>query len=316
MISGPSSYLPTLDEFLAHWAAVNADPLAGTGLVTRDGTTRAVLLTARNNLAAAVQDVENRLNGKEIDRARVENSKKDLLGRSQELGRRLRGILPVDSPYLKAIPVIPAQTSSQEVFLKPLRDLDNLWSRLKSAGITFALAGNYTDEDYREAIQDLTSLYATLTTSELDLKLSREKRNALQNAVKNLLSGYRPAVEGLFPPDSPLVKTLPVIYTTSERTPAAVTATATYDAAANEAVINFTESTDEDLASYELRGVPGPEYDGEDEQVLATLPPGAPRVFRTDFSLSESGTAASFKVYVILAAGNEAGSKPVTVERP
>ncbi|MGL4399306.1 MAG: hypothetical protein ACRCXD_07410, partial [Luteolibacter sp.] len=66
MISGPSSYLPTLDEFLAHWAAVNADSLAGSGLVTRDGSTRAVLVTLRDALTTAVQDVQTRLNGKEI----------------------------------------------------------------------------------------------------------------------------------------------------------------------------------------------------------------------------------------------------------
>lgn len=49
--------------------------------------------------------------------------------------------------------------------------------------------------------------------------------------------------------------------------------------------------------------------------VLATIPKGLAREFRTDFSLSEPGTEVSFKVYVILTTGNEAGSKPVTVAR-
>lgn len=316
MIAGPSTYLPTLDEFLAHWAAVNADPLAGTGMVTRDAATRANLLTLRDQLDAANQTVESSLNGKEIDRARVENSKRAMLVRSQELGRRLRGVLPVDSPFLKAMPELPAQTSAQENFLRPLRDMANLWSRVKAAGTDFELSGDYTDENYKDELENLTTLYGTLATSELDLKLAREKRNALQEAARKILSAYRPAVEGLFPPDSPLVKTIPLIYPPAGHTPEPVNASASYDAAAGEAVITFTESAEAELESYQLRGTPGPDYLTEDEVVLATLPKGAPRSFRTAFSLAQPGTAASFKVYVILTTGNEAGSKAVTVERP
>jgi hypothetical protein len=54
------------------------------------------------------------------------------------------------------------------------------------------------------------------------------------------------------------------------------TATAGFDAAAGEAVVNFTASAELSLESYRLRGVPGPEYDGEDEVVLARLDKKAP----------------------------------------
>ena len=107
-----------------------------------------------------------------------------------------------------------------------------------------------------------------------------------------------------------------LLYPPAGHTPDPVTASAAYDPVAHEAVITFTESTEADLKSYQLRAVPGPEYDGEDEIVLATLPKGAPRQFRSPFSLAEPGTSASFKIYVILSTGNEAGSKPVTVQRP
>jgi hypothetical protein len=316
MISGPSSYLTTLDEFLAHWTAVNADPLAGTGLVTRDGATRANLASLHTELGSANNAVESGLNGKEIDRALVENAKRALLLRSQELGRRLRGVLPVDSPYLKAMPELPAQTSAQENFLKPMRDLANLWVRVEAAGSVFELADSYDKARYQEDLDDLTGLYTNLGKTVLDLKLAREKRNTLQEAAKKILSAYRPAVEGLFPPDSPLVNTLPLLYPAAGRTPEPVTATASFDAAAGEAVVTFTEAAEPNLESYELRGVPGPEYDGEDEVVLARLDKTAPRSFRSAFSLAQPGTAASFKVYVILSTGNEAGSNPVTVERP
>ncbi len=316
MISGPSTYLATIDDFLAHWTSVNADPAAGTGLATRDGKTRADLVAVRATLAAVTNGVEDRLNGKEIARALVENGKRDLLARAQELCRRLRGVLPADSPFLASLPAMPLQSSAEEVFLKPMRDCANVWQRADDAGVKFTLTGNFGVAAFATQLAGLIGRYTTLHTAASDLKLSRETRNKLQNDVTTLLSGYRPAVEGLFPPDSPLVATVPVIYAPSgPRTPKPVAATATYDAAAHEAVVAFTASDDTALARYELRGVPGPDYAGEDETLIATLAPDAPREFRTAFSLAQPGMAASFKVYVILTTGNEAGSDAVTVER-
>lgn len=316
MISGPTSYIPTIDEFLAHWAAVNADPLAGTGLVTRDGKTRANLASVQTELLGASTDVQNNLNGKEIARARVENGKSALLDRSRELVRRLRGILPEKSPYLKALPEMPIQSSAQETFLQPVRDLVNLWNRLDAEGTHFTLADAYAHTGYEAELGALVTLYTTLTTALLDLKLAREKRNKLQNDARAILSAYRPAVEGFFPPDSPLVNTIPLLTPKPGHTPAAVTATAAYDPAAQEAVVKFTASAEAELESYQLRGVPGPDYAGDDEVILATIPKGAPREFRTAFSLTEPGASASFKVFVILTTGNEAGSVPVMVARP
>ena len=316
MISGPSSYIPTLDEFLAHWAAVNADPAVGTGLVTRDGTTRAALVTLRGTLATAAQQVQSALNLKEIKRAQVENAKRNALARTQELGRRMRGTLPQDSPYLQAVPELPSQSAGQETFLMPVRDMLDLWTRMDGDGISFTLSGTYSLDDYSDAYAALALLYTALNTALMDLKLAREKRNFQQTRAREILSAYRPAVEGLFPPDSPLVLTIPLIYPPGGRTPAPVTATGSYDLPTAEAVISYSQSADPELKEYQVRGVPGPEYIGEDEVVLATLLPGAPRSFRTDYSLGQPGTAASFKVYVILTTGNEAGSNAVTVTHP
>jgi len=211
---------------------------------------------------------------------------------------------------------LPQQSSAEGVFVKPMRDCENVWVLADAEGVEFELTGNFGVADFTALFATLNAAYTTLNTAEKELEYSRAKRNTLQNDVKTLLSGYRPAVEGLFLPDHPLVATIPVLYATGSRTPDPVTAAATYDAADHKAVITFTESTDKDLDRYELRGVPGPEYDGDDEQVIATLPKGAsPREFRTDFSLAGPGMAASFKVYVILTTENEAGSEEVSVER-
>ena len=316
MIDGPSSYIPTLDEFLAHWAAVNLDPLAGSGLILREGKTRANLATLRTALAAAGAAVLDQLNSKEIGRAQLENKKRAVLGRAQELGRRLRGILAQNSPYLKAMPDLPSQSASQEVFMLAINDLENLWSRVNAEGTPVVLAAGYTFVSYEQDVGELGTLFRDLGTAVLDLKITREKRNKLQADARTLLSGYRPAVEGLFAPDSPLVLTIPLIYPPAGRTPQAVTATATYAPATQDAVVKFSESIDPDLKEYEIRGVPGPEYNAEDEQVLGKIPKGALREYRTDFSLGQPGTSASFKVFVVLTTGNEKGSTAVTVTRP
>ncbi len=316
MITGPSSYISTIDLFSAHWAAVNLDPLAAPSLLTRDGTPLAGLANVRNDLALATQDVEDRLNDKEINRARVENAKRSLLVRSQELGRRLRGVLPTDSPFLKALPDLPVQTSAQEIFLKPMRDLANLWNRVNDDASDLELSGDYTADNFKTEVANLITLYSLLSQAEMDLKIAREKRNALQNEAKKILSAYRPAVEGLFPPGSPLVVTIPLLYAPAGRTPEPVVATASFDAATTEAVVTFTKSDEAELDFYEVRGVSGEVYDGDDEVVLGKIPKGAARSFRTSYGLDEPGTAASFKVYVVLNTGNEAGSKAVTVTRP
>ena len=59
-----------------------------------------------------------------------------------------------------------------------------------------------------------------------------------------------------------------------------------------------------------------PDYDAEDETVIGNIPAGAPREFRTAYSLENPGMAASFRVYVILETGNEAASNTATVTRP
>ncbi len=316
MISGPSSYLGTIDDFLAHWASVNADPLAGPGMGTRDGKGREDLSTLRGSLETAISVVDVQLNDHELARSTLETAKRDLLSRAQELGRRLRGILPANSPFLAAFPDLPTKTSAEGVFLKPMRDASNLWGRVFEEGFLFHLSGDYDHAGFAADVTALQGLYAGLHVIESNLDLAREKRNALQNEVKALLSGYRPAVEGLFPLENPLVLTIPHLYAQGGRTPDPVEAAVTWNATENKAVISFDASDDDELDHYQVRGVPGIEYHSEDEKVVATIAKDAARECHTHFSLTAPGMAASFKVYTVLTTGHEAGSEAVTVERP
>ena len=57
-------------------------------------------------------------------------------------------------------------------------------------------------------------------------------------------------------------------------------------------------------------------YHKGDAVTLATHAPAEPREFVTGFGLTQPGTQAAFKVFVVLDTGNEAGSAAMTVERP
>ena len=92
--------------------------------------------------------------------------------------------------------------------------------------------------------------------------------------------------------------------------------TAEWSPTEQRAELSWTASKDPDLASYQIRSVPGPDYVSADEAPLATIPPGAPLVFPTAAGLSTPGSARSYKVYVRLTTGHEAGSEPKTVFRP
>src|SRR5260221_199153 len=71
-ITGPSSYIPTTDEFLAHWALANAEPGAGGAILLQGGIGHDQLFDSRTNLSVArdaVTDagVERALAREELD---------------------------------------------------------------------------------------------------------------------------------------------------------------------------------------------------------------------------------------------------------
>ena len=82
-----------------------------------------------------------------------------------------------------------------------------------------------------------------------------------------------------------------------------------------QAELAWSASADPDLAEYEVRWSPGPSYDAGTATVAGNLPPGTLSL-DTTAGLATSGNTASYKVFVKLTTGNEAGSNTVTVARP
>jgi hypothetical protein len=70
------------------------------------------------------------------------------------------------------------------------------------------------------------------------------------------------------------------------------------------------------LSLYIIGGVVVFDYTADDESTLITIPAGGALTYNTSAGFGIPGSAVSYKVYVRLTTGNEAGSDAVTVTRP
>jgi len=89
-----------------------------------------------------------------------------------------------------------------------------------------------------------------------------------------------------------------------------------YDLVDARAELSWTASTETELASYELRSTPGPDYAADNESTVASISPGGSLGYSTSAGFGLLVNAVSYKIYVRLTTGNESGNEPVTVNRP
>lgn len=319
-LTGPSSYVPTIGLFLSHWNDVDAELGAGGPFVLPDGTTHAQLTTYRDDLQTFASNIQSRLNDREIARGQIELQRAVMIGRVGDFNRRVRAYL-ASSPYTRALPDVPGSSSGEARMLTPLDDMATLWEKINAAtipGFTPPLL-LLDDIDHATFTTDLATLktaYHTWGDADQSLKVEREKRNDLQDVARPALRDYRATVQATFPPDHALVDSLPAMSPSpGSSTPGAVTASALWDPATMEAVISWTNSTDPDLSEYSIRMTPGPTYDEDLETIIGSAIPGTLE-FRTTQGLANPGDTATFRVYVVLTTGTEAGSNTPTVVRP
>jgi hypothetical protein len=316
--------VPTIDHFVAHWALVDAELGAGNEMVLKIGSAnetenvnRAALAVLRSDLDAAQDLVQSSLNGLELARGEVALGKASLLPLAQAYGRKVRGLFPPGSPFLGMTPEMPLASSSQEVFLRPLRDIANAWQKIEAADDTFTLPPNGTTRAvFTAKVEELATEWQELNSRQMDYGYELDKRNALQSRAEDILGRYRITVESLFAPENPLVLSIPRLRPLPGHTPDAVALTAVWDAAAGKARLTWPASTDKNLASYQVRVSPSETYDGSAESILATLPASGATEYFTNEGIPTPGSTASYKVYVLLDTDNESGSNAVAVTRP
>jgi len=317
-ISGPSSFVPTLNLFIPHWVDVNL--ILGTPLVLEDGTTIAILTQYRDDLEGFRSSIQAKLNDLQIASGDVDLKKKALLARVGEFNRKVRGSIG-SSPYAAALPLAPQITSAQGIFLDPLDDVASLWPKINAATIPgftppLLLPSGTAVATFLTELAALKTAYATESAAEHEVDLERKLRDAIQIKAEAALVLYRKAVLGAFVENNPHVLSLPAVNPAPGSTPDAVTANISWDATLLKAKITWSASAEADLFQYEIRFSPGANYSTETEVVIGNISPTDPREFLTDAGLAASGDVGSFKVYVILNTLNEKGSNTVTITRP
>ena len=202
--------------------------------------------------------------------------------------------------------------------------LRKVWTALNGTaglGLTtlpVALRGGYDVlAKFGADVDALAPAYLAVAEQNGQVKLDRETRNDVQDQIGPVLKAYRQVMPTFFAPGNALTDSLPAYSPGPGGTPKPVDLSGHWDAAATTARFTFTPSTDPALATYELRVVPGPEYVADDETVVATLPGNTPaREFASAAYLGAVNQQATFKVYVLTAAGHESGSDAVTITRP
>lgn len=319
-ISDIGSYVSVMDEFLAHWEDVNTE-LGGapaTDLKLQGNYTRALFLADRDAIDAAITGLVGLENTREIGGQNRDTAKQALVGRMNQFRAILRALLPGTS-YAGAAPLVPPFSSAESKFLNPFDDMANLWSKINTdtiPGFTGPLLiGAYTLALFQTDLAAMRAGFSAVTVAENDERIAREQRDALLPLARERMVQYRSMVEGILGPTDPLTLSLPSLTPAPGSTPSAVTLTGSWNVGLGQAVFNWTASTAATLAGYELRMSPGSTYDAASATVIGNIPPGT-TTFSTFEGLTAPGDVASFKLFVQLTTGNEAGSNTVTITRP
>ncbi len=349
--SGPGSVVSVVDEFLAHWLGTNnaLTPLPLT-LVLEGSVvvkTRTDLLTLRN-LYNAIQSqaagtvllpmpapqfvsIQALRNAEENARQAAANARSLVVEAIAAFNRKVRGSL-AHTTHLNALPATPGAQDGNAAILAAGDDMISLWTTINAivtgplfappliatvlpAGTSTPLPLTLADTIVR--LNALRTAMADILAAENGLQAMRAHRDSIwENEIRPILVAYQKKVEGEFPPEHALVRSLPSIYPSGGHTPDAVNAAGNWNAGTNMADYAWSQSLEATLLRIEVRMSPGPVYEPDASSVIASIPPGGALTFSTDAGLTTPGQTSSVKVYVVLIGGRERGSNTVSITRP
>lgn len=325
-ITGPASYVPTTDEFIAHWTNANQDAPGGDLVVAPEEDDRpAIRLMDLENLRVDLvrerKAVTTGLTEQHVAQGKVLLRKRKLLKFYDQFAAQLRAYFG-KTPFLPSLPLKPAESGLPARFLDVMEDILSLWTQINGTipppGVMspLMLPDGGDIGQMQAKVQELRELLITLAQKEQNTALARARRNQVQDRIYPILKGYRLSVPALFGKNSPHTLSLPRLTPLPGRTPTGVSASGSFVTPENEARIVHTTSPDDDIESYELRQCPPPDYAGEDETIIASHPAGAPPEFHTAAGLVSAGDRSLFKVYTINTGGREKGSNVVDITWP
>ena len=321
-ITDIGSYVTTGQEFDAHWVDVDADRVASTlpVFVLPDGYAQTDLTAEVAAVEAAITSQESADNALSIASVGRDSQKAALRQRMIDF-RKLADYQLKGSVYATALQPTPHPEASEQKTLRALDDMADLWTRINADTSTpnftpplvfsdgFALAAFQTD------VAALRAQYRAVVDAENDARIGRKQRDALLQPLRDRCVAYRQGIEIEYGEQHPLTQSLPDVYPQGGSTPDAVTLSGQWNSTPGSGLLSWNESTSPNLDHYLVRFSPGATYDSGNSSVSANLPPGT-TVHETLDGLASPGDVASFKVFVVLTTGNQAGSNTATVTRP
>ncbi|MBC8116261.1 MAG: hypothetical protein H7062_17880 [Candidatus Saccharimonas sp.] len=319
-IEGLLTYLPVMLQVLLHWQSVNTELGAPPNdLKLQGGFTRAMFQALHDALDAALQELIDIENARETASNSRDQKKEALLLRIAQFRGLLRGLL-ANTIYPGAAPLTPQFSFSEGRFLAAFDDMSSLWARINADttidGFTPPLAlPGMTFAEFVATLADLRAAYAAVAAAENDEDIGRKRRDAMLPVIRERIIQYRELVAVMFGPDHPLTLSLPALSPNPGSTPDPVEVDGQWNPTTNQAEFSFTPSDDPNLEEYVVYVSSGPTFNPATARIIAHLPPGT-TTFSTTEELENPGDVASFKVFVKLTTGNQAGSNTVTITRP
>ena len=131
-ISGPSSYPQTVEAFLSQWESANTTIGSG-GIVLEDGTTRAALVTLRDDLDAARDAVTDVAVDLSLARTDLFQKLTALQARAVEFNARARGDL-AGTTFPGALPEAFSVGQGEAIVREGLRKMSRLWDKINQLG--------------------------------------------------------------------------------------------------------------------------------------------------------------------------------------
>ena len=320
-ISDIDSYVLTGKEFKRHWTEVNALHIdaAGTELslpdeysvenLERDVLSLQTSISVVSGLEKAVGMAINDRN----------SLKKNLRDRVKEF-RQAVGLLLKKTGYEAALPATPAETSSEQKYLKAFDDMASLWARIdletgaKSFSPPLVLRNDFALSAFKEDVATLRQLYKVVNVADSNLKYGRKCRDILLEPMRERFVEYRKAVNVTFGDSHPLFKSLPRVYPKSEMTGAPVVLTGSFINPPGEVHLTWTECSHPNVDHYSIRYSPGETYNPEIALQTGKLPVGVSS-HKTDAGVHAPGDVASFKLFVVLTTNHEIESNAITISK-
>ena len=314
-----TSYLPTMQEFMDHWTAVNTQ-LGTKPLVLADGTT----LTAFSGLRISIQTAITAVTQAE---AQIPTKRQTLLNQKLALRKKLelfrKAVLGslANSTYVSRLPILPPLGATQARFLKAMETAATVWGNINTnapAGFTppLVLSDGTALADFQTAITALYAAYSAVTTAEVKAGTALSQRDAYLKTARTEMKQYRIVVFARLAPGDPLLTRVPRYSPAPGSTPKAVTnLLAFYNETDNTLKITFDSATSKNTVSYRLYFSPGPKWNATDMELVAVNANAAPFAFDFKLDQVEKNQTALFKVFTTNATENMKASKVLKVKR-